>query len=157
MTSSIMPESSDKLSYIIIKKIQPKIKVHRSTYLALQKGKIMFCLLLFTFFYLAMPSKHFLLWFLKEKMLVFYVSNKELNIFSIGIVNFSIQKQNKFLSFSNYCPSYLHCYLMTLEQWFSTGVLRHTREPWPVARGAANLLNSLIFIPIWPSPYIYIT
>ena len=35
--------------------------------------------------------------------------------------------------------------LNTIDQWFPTGV------PWGCARGAANLYNSLIFIPIWPS------
>jgi len=35
-----------------------------------------------------------------------------------------------------------------LDQWFPTGVLRHTWVPWTSARGAANCYFSLIFMPI---------
>ena len=33
------------------------------------------------------------------------------------------------------------------DQWFPTGVPRHTRVPWAGARGATNNYNSVIFIP----------
>jgi len=37
---------------------------------------------------------------------------------------------------------------MSLDQWFPTGLPRHTKVPWTSASGAINCYFSLILIPI---------